>query len=807
LLPPHPHPSSRASAAFSAEGIELHLSARWRRFWLTTGVALAATTTFFHRAIFSAGIFTERDMLRVYYPLRQYWAERVSHLEFPFWYPYDGLGQPFLGMAISGALHPINLLYLALPIAWAIKVNVLVCFPAAFAGVWCLLRRFGLSPAASSLGGLLFAFNGYMVTISGNLLYLMAAASFPWAFWAADRFFARPSTACALTAAVLLAAVLFCGDAQSFAICEAALVILASIRHQRGRARATLGKLAILWTLSGLLAAVQILPSLSAMSQGQAGQQSLEVALVWSTHPLRLAELLLGPIFAHGGQPAAASLLATSMSSLWADSIHLGLLAVALAGIGLAHHRRSRPAVLLFASAAAVLVLMLGKHAGLYALLFRAIPFWRPFRFPEKLTPYLMLPLACGAAVGLEIIGRGRRRAHVVLFAALCLACGGALLIELRSGVFSGWIMPSNLSADGSAAAAGLLHRNLLTAGGQTAAVMLLGLLAIAGVGNHRLRSWLLCLLAFAHLYLADESLYPLSSPGVLHPNAFASEVKAREGRAVLGGFRVASGTADYHPPSIPGLSLSDASAISSSTSFAPDTPALWNLESINVYLPAFSNRIHELLPHGPVWYRRYMRLFSAKYLSVPSDLYRRLGGTPDRIVAEQRQLGLLLVENPNVLPRAYLASPRCVSRGDSLRLMRSPDFAWDREALVECKEPLAPAPAEAGPGTVKILSYRAERVEMEARLSSPGLLVLTDSYDFGWSARVDGKPADVLPTNYAVRGLSLTPGTHSVVYEYHCPGFVPGLLLGLFALAACAGVVLRRTWIKRVGSGTRQAV
>jgi len=162
-------------------------------------------------------------MLRVYYPLRQYWAERVSHLEFPFWYPYDGLGQPFLGMVISGALHPTNLLYLALPISWAIKVNVLVCFPAAFAGVYCLLRRFGLSPAASSLGGLLFAFNGYMVTISGNLLYLMAAASFPWAFWGADRFFTRPSTANALTGAVLLAAVLFCGDAQSFAICGAAL--------------------------------------------------------------------------------------------------------------------------------------------------------------------------------------------------------------------------------------------------------------------------------------------------------------------------------------------------------------------------------------------------------------------------------------------------------------------------------------------------------------------------------------------------------------------------------------------------------
>ncbi len=338
-----------------------------------------------------------------------------------------------------------------------------------------------------------------------------------------------------------------------------------------------------------------------------------------------------------------------------------------------------------------------------------------------------------------------------------------------------------------------LLHHNLLIACGQTTLVLLFSAAVIAGVRNDQLRPWLLCLLVFTHLFVANESLYSLSSPEVLNPNAFATEIKAREGSPALGGFRVASGTADYHPPPIPDLSPEDASAISSSTVFAADTQALWNFESINVYLPAFSNRIFDLLQHGPVWYRRYMRLFSAKYLSVPADLYQKLEGTPDRIVLQQRQLGLLLVENPNVRPRAYLARPRCVSREESLKLMRSPGFAWDREALVECNEPLAPTPADAELGTVKIISYRPERVEMEARITTPSLLVLTDSYDPGWSARVDGKEANVLPANYAVRGLPLTSGTHAVVYEYHCPGFVLGLLLGLFALAVCSAVVIWR--------------
>ena len=94
-------------------------------------VSVAATVGVFHRAVFGGGIFVARDILRVYYPLHQYWAARVSRGQFPSWYPYDGLGQPFPGMVISAVFHPANLLYLVLPLGWALTVNVLACFPAA----------------------------------------------------------------------------------------------------------------------------------------------------------------------------------------------------------------------------------------------------------------------------------------------------------------------------------------------------------------------------------------------------------------------------------------------------------------------------------------------------------------------------------------------------------------------------------------------------------------------------------------------------------------------------------------------------
>src|SRR5690348_9143586 len=81
--------------------------------------SLVATAIFFSRVVFTDSVFLERDMFRVYLPVKHYWAQRVLHGQFPDWYPFDGLGQPLVGMMVSGALHPLNVLYLLFPLATA----------------------------------------------------------------------------------------------------------------------------------------------------------------------------------------------------------------------------------------------------------------------------------------------------------------------------------------------------------------------------------------------------------------------------------------------------------------------------------------------------------------------------------------------------------------------------------------------------------------------------------------------------------------------------------------------------------------
>jgi uncharacterized membrane protein YfhO len=133
---------------------------------------------------------------------------------------------------------------------------------------------------------------------------------------------------------------------------------------------------------------------------------------------------------------------------------------------------------------------------------------------------------------------------------------------------------------------------------------------------------------------------------------------------------------------------------------------------------------------------------------------------------------------------------------------MLEPAFDPAREIVI----PYGPTVPPSGAGTVRLASYRPDRVVMEAELEAPGHVVLADAYDPGWRAEVDGKPAPVLRANVAFRAVPVPGGAHQVVLEYRPHSVTAGLLLS--AVAALMGVVAGiRRGLHRLGStapGTR---
>ena len=86
-----------------------------------------------------------------------------------------------------------------------------------------------------------------------------------------------------------------------------------------------------------------------------------------------------------------------------------------------------------------------------------------------------------------------------------------------------------------------------------------------------------------------------------------------------------------------------------------------------------------------------------------------------------------------------------------------------------------------------EIVEEIPERVVVETDASMPAYLVLSDTFDPGWSATVDGRPAPIRPAYVAFRAVYLPAGTHTVVFTYRPAGFELGL-----ALSGC-GIAPRR--------------
>jgi hypothetical protein len=107
-----------------------------------------------------------------------------------------------------------------------------------------------------------------------------------------------------------------------------------------------------------------------------------------------------------------------------------------------------------------------------------------------------------------------------------------------------------------------------------------------------------------------------------------------------------------------------------------------------------------------------------------------------------------------------------------------------------------------------QIVHYDPQRVEIDAELASPGVLVLADTYYPGWVAKVTSegdrvpRAVNILRTNRILRGVPLPAGRHHVTFRYRPASVIWGAAISmaaLLALAAWSGVTLCRRHARRI--------
>ena len=181
-----------------------------------------------------------------------------------------------------------------------------------------------------------------------------------------------------------------------------------------------------------------------------------------------------------------------------------------------------------------------------------------------------------------------------------------------------------------------------------------------------------------------------------------------------------------------------------------------------------------------------------------------RTGGFQALVISDQGRFRLAhsgdvkIYENLDVLPRAFIVHRAVVAGDDETVLALMQDAAFDPVVEIvltadERKRQLVGVIGEQAIGdsaSTHIVSYKPEAVEIEAELTTPGYLVLTDAWYPGWEATVDGEPAPIQRADLLFRAVALDAGRHRIVFTFRPVSLRTGAGVSLAGLVGLIVVV-----------------
>ena len=175
-------------------------------------------------------------------------------------------------------------------------------------------------------------------------------------------------------------------------------------------------------------------------------------------------------------------------------------------------------------------------------------------------------------------------------------------------------------------------------------------------------------------------------------------------------------------------------------------------------------------------------------------------GGYPGgkKIMVEDK---VNLYELPDPLPRASVIHNATVEPKDenALTLLASDGFDPHKTVILAEDPELKLSGQGTKPSEATFKALKPDRLLIETKIDSPGILLVSEVYYPGWKVKVDGKPSRILRADVALRGVPLEPGKHLVEMTFEPDSVKIGVgVTGLTFLSAIILLVLVKVWPRK---------
>lgn len=95
-------------------------------------------------------------------------------------------------------------------------------------------------------------------------------------------------------------------------------------------------------------------------------------------------------------------------------------------------------------------------------------------------------------------------------------------------------------------------------------------------------------------------------------------------------------------------------------------------------------------------------------------------------------------------------------------------DLRHEAVADKKFQSALGESVAQANTSLVTLREYQPNRLTYDVHSDKGGVVVFSEIYYPGWTATIDGEPAELGRVNYILRALNVKPGSHEVVLDFH---------------------------------------
>ena len=717
---------------------------------------------FFFQPVFLSKTFVGKDIQSFFYPFESAAAEMYKSFQLHLWDPYIFCGMPTGAEANTALFYPLNALFFSLFSIFRAIANF-IAFHLFLTSLfmYLYLREIKISKAASLMGALVFAYNGFSLMHVDQLSMLSVCTYLPLILLFIEKAAKERGLLYPALAGIAMGLQFLGGHLQMSAITCVAVAFYVSfklvkpIMGKDKREALRIASIGVALLVIGLaLASIALLPffgsyPLSLRSSGDFESSSAINISLGDIQTFLVPELRLN-------RPENGLFGGTGETYAGVVPIFLGMFA--------AMYVRSELSAFFLALAAFSFFASLGKAFPLHYLLYHLVPFWGSLETPVRLLFLFMFSVSALAAMavdqmskkldGLSKYAKGISAfgASALLFFVLFISTssGREFLLEATEG---GLAAPPRFFAIffAFAAVVNLFSRKRLS---RTAFVAVL--IAIT----------LVDLLSFSTRYfgIADDGVVSAK------PAFFSFFEQDRDL------YRVS-------------ISLQE---------FPPNLSIAYKVQSISGYSPVILKDLIRYVIFDATGSLDMSRVYTGSRLYIPPASDTKMKGLLNvkYNVYPFEKDGMYftgIAPLKNYYPRAFLAAGHEVvpERDRILLSLRDEKFDPGKKVLLEEGEGLSgynfSASAE---GAATVVNFSSDKIGIKTRSDSDAFLFLSEMYYPGWKAYIDGSEAKIYRANFLFRAVPLKSGEHNVNFVYDPLSFRIGKYLSLFSLFICLGLI-----------------